>query len=52
MSYMYLGYMHQSKNQVRCTFMFVNPSCKQYVQKQEIIMHMSVMHILTLWFLN
>ena len=29
--------------------MFMSPSCKQYVLQQEIVMHMSVMHILTLW---
>ena len=29
--------------------MFMSPSCKQYVHQQEIIMHMSVMHVLTLW---
>ena len=29
--------------------MFMNPSCKQYVHQQEIVMHMIVMHIITLW---
>ena len=28
---------------------FMNFSCKQYVPQQEVFMHMSVMHILTLW---
>ena len=27
----------------------MSPSCKQYVHQQDILMHMSVMHILTLW---
>ena len=31
------------------TFMLMSPSCKQYVQQQEILIHMTVMHILTLW---
>ena len=44
-------YMHQSKRCgfKKCTFMFMSPSYKQYVHRQEIFMHMSVMHILTLW---
>jgi len=29
--------------------MLMSPSCKQYVHEQEILMHMTVMHILTLW---
>ena len=27
----------------------MSPSCKQYVHQQEILIHMTVMHILTLW---
>ena len=51
MSYMYLGYMHQSKwcEHGKGTFMLMSPSCKQYVHQQETLMHMNVMHILTLW---
>ena len=51
MSYMCLGYMHQSKwcEYEKRIFMFMSPSCKQYVHQQEILIHMSVMHILTLW---
>ena len=50
MSYVYLGYMHQSKwcEHGKCTFMLMSP-CKQYLHQQEILMYMSVMHILTLW---
>jgi len=48
---MYLGYMHQSKRSEygKCTFMLMSPSCKQYVHQQEFLIHMTVMHILTLW---
>ena len=31
------------------TFMLMSPSCKQYVHQQEFLIHMIVMHILTLW---
>ena len=27
----------------------MSPSCKQYVHQQEFLIHMIVMHILTLW---
>ena len=45
---MYLGYMHQSKwyEYGRCTFMLMSPSCKQYVQQQEILIHITVMTLL------
>ena len=33
----------------KCTFMLMSPSCKQYVQQQEILIHMTKMHILILW---
>ena len=29
--------------------MLMSPSCKQYVHQQELLIHMTVMHILTLW---
>ena len=31
------------------TFMLMSPSCKQYVHKQELLILMILMHILTLW---
>ena len=51
MSCMCLGYTHQGKwyRYWKYTFMFMNLSWKKNVPQQEIFMHMSVMHILTLW---